>query len=131
MFIKDMDKLLNEVKEQYDFLDNLVEELRKENLRLKDEAYKDKGLSKIQEQLNREREDFRRGFPITKEEEGSINAWVALHLREKHWDKRNNCPLSTGAVGGRFTYEFLPTSIGVFGTIKCHCGDKFCFRKDL
>lgn len=131
MFIKDVDKLLNEVKEQYDFLNNLVEELRKENLRLKDEAYKDKELSKMQEQLNREREDFSRGFSITEEEEESINTWVDLHLREKHWDKRNDCPLSTGAIGGGFTYEFLPTSIGTFGTIKCHCGDKFCFRKDL
>ena len=33
-----------------------------------------------------------------------------------------------GAIGGTFTYEFIPTSIGTIGTIKCTCGDSFTFE---
>lgn len=28
----------------------------------------------------------------------------------------------TGAIGGRLTYSFTPTSIGTIATVKCACG---------
>lgn len=35
-----------------------------------------------------------------------------------------------GAIGGRYTFEFIPCSIGTIGTIKCgKCGEKFIFRE--
>lgn len=34
-----------------------------------------------------------------------------------------------GAIGGGFTYQFLPTSIGVSGTIIASNGDKLEFRE--
>ena len=35
-----------------------------------------------------------------------------------------------GAIGGRYTFEFIPCTIGTIGTIKCgDCGEKFTFRE--
>ena len=63
-------------------------------------------------------------FHITKEEDKAINAWVKNHIFERHQGRR-----CTGAIGGSYTYEFTPTSIGEIGTVKCTCGDEFCFRE--
>lgn len=32
---------------------------------------------------------------------------------------------STGAIGGRYTYSFTPTGLGVISTVKCACGEEF------
>lgn len=61
-------------------------------------------------------EEHYRGFPISAEAESQINEWKKNH--------RHN----GGAIGGTFTYEFIPTSIGTIGTIKCACGDSFTFE---
>lgn len=61
-------------------------------------------------------EEHYRGFPISAEAESQINEWKKNH---RHND---------GAIGGTFTYEFIPTSIGTIGTIKCACGDSFTFE---
>ena len=33
-----------------------------------------------------------------------------------------------GCIGGRYSYEFVSTSIGVIGIVKCNCGAKFTFQ---
>lgn len=43
----------------------------------------------------------------------------------KHWENTHDCSTRgqyKGAIGGRYTYKFIPTSIGVFCTVKCSCG---------
>jgi hypothetical protein len=62
-------------------------------------------------------------FEITKNEEQQIGKWQAKHIKKKH--KGNSY---SGAIGGRFTYEFTPTSLGDIGIIKCNCGEEFTFR---
>jgi hypothetical protein len=46
----------------------------------------------------------------------------------RQWYKLHKCeftkPGSTGAIGGRLTYSFTPTSLGSAVTIKCACGEK-------
>lgn len=32
-------------------------------------------------------------------------------------------PMNQGAIGGRFTYSFTPTSLGQVTKIKCACGE--------
>lgn len=34
-----------------------------------------------------------------------------------------------GTIGGSYTYKFTPTSIGVFGTVECSCGERFDFSE--
>jgi len=48
----------------------------------------------------------------------------------KKWKERHNktCPfknpMKQGAIGGRFTYSFCPTGVGVTTVVKCACGEK-------
>lgn len=102
--------------------------LRKENNELHDEAYKDNELIKMKKELDSFKREYYRGFPISKEEQKQIEEW-----KEKHEVEVHNCHTlddrlrRSGTIGGSYTYEFIPTSIGTVGTIKCNCGAKFTF----
>lgn len=62
-------------------------------------------------------------FVLSEDEELTVKNWVTSHNNDKH--KGNT---DSGAIGGRFTYCFTPTSIGTVGEVVCTCGDKFTFR---
>lgn len=42
------------------------------------------------------------------------------------WDRKHSCELKeySGACGGRITYSFTPTSLGVVIKAKCACGEE-------
>ena len=101
--------------------EDIIKELKEENKALREGYYKDELIQKMQQKLDRMEEEYYRGFPISKEEENAIDEWKSNHDREAH----NNS--TAGAIGGRYSYYFVPTSIGVIGTIKCSCGAEFCF----
>jgi len=46
----------------------------------------------------------------------------------RKWYEEHNktCPLyqNDGAIGGRLTYCFTPTSLGVITVVKCGCGEE-------
>lgn len=45
--------------------------------------------------------------------------------RIKTWERNHRCPITNeGAIGGKITYKFTPTSIGVAQGAKCACGEK-------
>ena len=105
--------ILNSVKEDlqrvYDHFRRLEyqnEYLKKENEKLKSDHYKDDELKNLEEKYKVMKERCHLGFPITKEEHNG------------------------GAIGGRFSYEFVPTGIGTSGTvIDGFTGDKFNFQE--
>ena len=35
-----------------------------------------------------------------------------------------------GAIGGSYTWKFVPTSIGTFGSVQCSCGEEFSFQEE-
>lgn len=57
-------------------------------------------------------------FKLFEEEERTYREWKSKH------DKM--CPLADvdnqGAIGGRLTFSFTPTSLGVIYKVKCACG---------
>ena len=94
----------------------------KENARLKEEAYKDEELAKMKERYDRMSDDYYRGFPISEKEAEKIHEWQDKLLKEH--------PGNAGAIGGRFRYEFIPTGIGVAGTvIDSFTGEKLQFQE--
>ena len=105
-----------------------LDRLRKENERLKLEHYKDDELSKLNAENEKLRAMMRNGFEITDEETANINQWKIKHEEKKHNRKKSKEMFLTGAGGGNYTYEFVPTGIGVIGSIKCSCGAEYCFR---
>ena len=99
-------------------------QLREENKQLKDEHYKDKEIQKLQKENEELRKRLVGSFEISSEEQDKINEWKEKHIQKKHKGK-----FYTGAIGGGFTYQFYPTSIGDTGSIVCSCGEEFCFKE--
>ena len=60
-----------------------------------------------------------RFFGLYKEQSEAIEQWLTDHIKEKHGDKKEY----HGAIGGAYTYEFTPTSLGIVTVFKCYCGD--------
>jgi hypothetical protein len=125
----ELEKNLESIKKIFDSQDKKIEKLKEENRYLKDEYDKDEEIQKLKKRLDKAIQDNVRGFPISEEEEKTISKWTKEHIRKKHWDKKYDCPKSFGAIGGNFKYEFIPTSIGIIGTIKCSCGECLDFKK--
>lgn len=42
------------------------------------------------------------------------------------WDRKHECKLkeNSGAIGGRLTFSFTPTGLGVIAKVKCGCGEE-------
>lgn len=127
--IPPIDELCLVLKDKFMRQEEKIEYLQKEIRKLKDEHWKDNELQSMKKQYNEMNENYQRGFPISKEESEKINAWINKHEKEKHSYSENGSPRG-GAIGGCYCYTFIPTSIGVFGSIKCSCGEKFTFQEE-
>lgn len=118
MFIHDIKGVLQDLYNQFRAVRNRNEHLEEENKRLKSESYKDEELSKMKEEYDRMKDDYHRGFSISKEEDEKIQEWISKLPKA-----------NTGAIGGRFHYEFHCTSIGTIGIIiDGVTGKRFTFR---
>lgn len=124
-----IEKNLENIKEIDKMKSATINRLRVENEKLKSEVYKDEELQRLKKEIADIRETEKYSFQISLEEHQKIEEWKQKHIKEKHWDKHLNAPQSSGTIGGRFTYHFIPTSIGTIGEIECGCGEKFCFAE--
>lgn len=126
----DINKHLRDIKNYVEYQDNRIKQLEKTNKQLHDNAYKDKELQRMQKRLDDMQADYYRGFPITEAEEKAIQKWHKEHDAKVHGLKTDNDRIrAAGCCGGSLTYLLIPTSIGTIGEVKCHCGEKFCFRE--
>ena len=114
--IHPLDESLDSIKTRFEELIQANQSLFGRLQELKQEKWADERLIEMKDKLKTMSEEYYRGFPISSEAESRINEWKKNH---RH---------SGGAIGGTFTYEFIPTSIGTIGTIKCACGDSFTFE---
>lgn len=110
-----VDQSLRNIHQQFTDIAQTNERLSERVQELMDEKWTDKRLVDMQAELDQMRIDYRRGFPISEKEQEKIREWKKNH---QHYG---------GAIGGTFTYEFTPTSIGTVGVIKCTCGEHFTF----
>ena len=107
--MEDIKKTLQQVYDHYRNVCNQNDYLRKEIEKVKSEKYADEELSKMKEEYERMKKDYYRGFPISEEESKKIKEWM-----DKQMEKN---PSTGGAIGGRFSYKFIPTGVGTVGTI--------------
>ena len=118
---KDIAEAFESIKESILWYKSMADRLREKVNYLESENYKDEELQNMKAQLEKIQEDYRRGFPITKEESDNITKWKKNHDATEH----GNVDGYHGAIGGGYTYEFIPTSIGSFGTCFCNiCKNK-------
>ena len=105
--LSDIKDTLQNLYDHYRNVNSENEYLRAEIEKVKAEKYAGEELAKMKVKYEEMRADYFRGFPISEEEQKKIDEWK---------DKLPKA--NSGAIGGRFTYEFVPTSIGVIGVIK-------------
>ena len=127
--ITDMQDAKDTLNELFDDIGKYVErceKIKKEALEKVENWNKDEEIVKLKEEIKRLNKELYGGlgFFISVEEKEKIETWTKQHIKEKH-----NGHYGAGAIGGRFTYEFTPTSIGEVGEVVCSCGEKFCFRE--
>ena len=97
---------------------------------------KDEEIAKLKAEIDELKNRKSKGisFVVTEEELEQINAW-----QEEHINKYHGGDAYAGAIGGRFSYKFIPTSIGDIGYVCCDSCKKnkkvkkdekrFCFRE--
>lgn len=118
------------IKKKFQEKNNTIKRLQEENYKLKEEYNKDEEIQKMKAELDKMRSDYYRGFPISEAEQNAIEKWKKKHDLQAHGlDTLRKRVKAGGCCGGRYTYHFLPTSIGVSGTVKCHCGAEFEFQE--
>ena len=129
MEVETVDKCMRMLRYRFDDQKRTVNNLRNKIKELTDSQYKDKKLREMKDKLEAMQREYNRGFPITDKEWDAIETWKEKHDREVHSLIECNERIG-GAIGGRYTFEFIPTTIGIIGTIKCgSCGEKFTFRE--
>ena len=57
-------------------------------------------------------------FEINDKQQSKLLKWKKKHDERCRFAKAKNC----GAIGCRFTYCFISTSLGVIVKVKCTCG---------
>lgn len=53
-----------------------------------------------------------RSFTLTLEEEKLANKWIKEHV----------CTAPPATIGGRISFIFIPTGLGIISEVKCICG---------
>lgn len=126
-----LEDCLNAIRIRNDSNEKRIKRLEEEIKRLREEHYKDNELQKMKSKLERMEKDYYRGFPISEEDEKAIRDWEKEHVAKMHGLKTTDDRMRiSGAIGGNWSYEFIPTSIGVSGCVKCNsCGEKFEFQE--
>lgn len=120
--LQDIKKVFQELYDHYRNVVNRNEYLMEENKRLKSETYKDEELAKMKIDYEKMKDDYHRGFPISKEEDEKIKAWMDEICKDN---------VNVGAIGGRFIYTFIPTSIGIIGNVEDSVTGKKLSFQDL
>ena len=128
-FTDSVSDLCQGIIDKVDTYEKRIKYLGEENKKLKDEHYKDSEMQRMEAELKKAKEDLYRGFPISEKEQEKIREWELKHDAEKHGLKTMEQRLRAGGCcGGRYTYQFVPTSIGTVGEVICSCGEKFTFQ---
>lgn len=118
---RDKTDTFTDLIKDYVRLERWIASLQQEKEELLDEHYKDNKIQEMQKKYNEMRCDLNRGFPISEKESRAIRKWIDNHEKEHSGGH--------GCCGGKYTYIFIPTSLGTIGTIKCSCGASFDFQE--
>jgi len=60
-------------------------------------------------------------FELEKDQIIKMNKWLDIH---NHSECPFSIPNNCGAIGGRLTYTFTGTSLGLISKVKCACGEE-------
>ena len=107
--MEDIKKTLQQVYDHYRSVCNRNDYLKNEIEKVKSEKYADEVLLKMRSEYEKMKSDYYRGFPISEEESKKIKEWMNKQIEKN--------PSTGGAIGGRFSYKFIPTGVGTIGIV--------------
>lgn len=126
--IKDIENLCEQLIYTFKQQEEANKQLRAANATLKSETYAQDEVARMEKRYKEMQEDYYRGFPISKEEDKAIAAWQKAHTENIHNAKTPQQKLALeGVSGGRWSFIFVPTSLGISGV--CRCGS--CYSKAM
>lgn len=117
--IQPLSQIISDIKNREEFLQRTIRKLREAEARKP--VPESEAIQELKSELDTLRSRFTNGFWMSDEEKAQIEDWKRTHINEYHNGSHG------GAIGGMFTYEFIPTSIGTIGT--CVCGQ--CRRQSI
>ena len=132
--VKDVDEACDDftanIKELFHAEKRRNDRLQAENDALKDEHYENKEIQKLDDKIAELRSQLGYSFRMTKDDWDRIHEWQNKHMAEVHGLVDDEARMRAGgAIGGNWTYEFIPTSIGTVGTCRCgSCKAEFTFQ---
>ena len=132
--VKDVDEACEDftanIKELFHAEKARNDRLQAENERLRDEHYENKKIQELENRIAELRSELGYSFRLSKADWDAIHEWQEQHQAEKHGlDTPEKRLHAGGAIGGNWTFEFVPTSIGTIGTCKCGaCKEEFTFQ---
>jgi hypothetical protein len=59
-------------------------------------------------------------FELSDDEQKKFEKWDKKHKKKCEFGD----PMKQGAIGGRLTFYFTPTSLGTITKVKCACGEE-------
>lgn len=125
IFVEDIKECLQKVYDQVRAVQSRNKFLEEEIKRVKAETYKDEELSKMKKEYEMMKAAYYRGFPISSKENKAIQDWIGKLTEGQDFRK-----VTGGPIGGRFHYEFIPTSVGTVGrVIDSITKEKFTFQE--
>lgn len=133
--VKDVDEACDDfvanIKELFHAEQARNDRLQAENERLHDEHYENKEIQKLTDEIAELRSRLGYSFRLDKADWDRIHEWQHAHMAEKHGlDTPEKRLQAGGAIGGMWTFEFVPTSIGTVGTCRCgKCKEEFTFQE--
>lgn len=123
-----LDNLFQEIKNIVDTSHQREVSTKEELNKVEDEKWKDAELQRMHTKLNILEADYYRGFPISKDAKDATECWMNDHFAKQHNATTTEDIMRTqGAIGGMFSYVFVPTSIGTIGV--CRCAQ--CYKKAI
>ena len=65
------------------------------------------------------------GFTISPGEQSQLDEWLVEHNKTcEYYDDGTQASNPCGAIGGRLSYCFTPTGLGLITVVKCMCGEE-------
>ena len=119
-------QIIDDLRDSVEWLTERYEKSKEIINMMKKDVYKDEEMTRLKNEVKRLEEEMLHGYYISKDEWDKIQKW-----QEDWFQRKRNGNTYMGAIGGGFTYQFHPTSIGIVASVIAPDGDKFEFRNDL
>lgn len=116
-----VEECLNSLKQRIYDMEGIITSQKKTISEIDNHVDNDTRIVDLKKQINDQNKLIAQSFTVSDYE------WKGIHKWQKEHDKKHG---DYPTAGERYSYVFLPTGIGTFGTCRCGlCGEEFDFKQ--